>query len=212
MEACEQSRLGGLPPSEALQRCSLGAQKGLLSPSLRSWPRSTRRPCSCCGSSRPSFWMMNSSSGSGGSSWLGMEGRPRAAWTCCSPGNGVGAAGRGRQGGGQGLLGFHVQPARPVLGQAYFTSGLVPDTDFGAPDHVPSLGRESLCWSRGPVCRVMLGLVGSKPGSCLCVCLSLEGRAPCSALLSGQERWLRGQALLGEGGAGSWGAQPDWEP
>lgn len=38
---------------------SLGAQKGLLPSPCRSWPRSTRRPCSCCGSSRPSFWMTN---------------------------------------------------------------------------------------------------------------------------------------------------------
>lgn len=45
------------PPERGLQGCSLGAQKGLLSPpAFRSWPRSTRRPCSCCGSSRPSFW------------------------------------------------------------------------------------------------------------------------------------------------------------
>lgn len=28
-------------------------------PSHRNWPRSTRRPCSCCGSSRPSSWMMS---------------------------------------------------------------------------------------------------------------------------------------------------------
>lgn len=40
-------------------RAVLRAQKGLLSHrlTLRSWPRSTRRPCSCCGSSRPSSWM-----------------------------------------------------------------------------------------------------------------------------------------------------------
>lgn len=44
-------------PSEG---CSVGTQKGLLSPpAFRSWPRSTRRPCSCCGSSRPSFWTMS---------------------------------------------------------------------------------------------------------------------------------------------------------
>lgn len=44
--------------SEAVQSCPR-AQKDLLPPPFRSWPRSTRRPCSCCGSSRPSFWMTN---------------------------------------------------------------------------------------------------------------------------------------------------------
>lgn len=64
-----QSRFGrgeGLCPGPGPQPClpsegcSLGAQKGLLSPpAFRSWPRSTKRPCSCCGSSRPSFWTMS---------------------------------------------------------------------------------------------------------------------------------------------------------
>ena len=50
-----QSRSGRRRPCRAVLR----AQKGPLShrPTLRSWPRSTRRPCSCCGSSRPSSWM-----------------------------------------------------------------------------------------------------------------------------------------------------------
>lgn len=64
--ACEAEQVGkrgrpgpgawSLAPSPA----SRGLQLGVFSPlAFRSWPRSTRRPCSCCGSSRPSFWMMN---------------------------------------------------------------------------------------------------------------------------------------------------------
>lgn len=64
-----------------------GTQRAAV-PSHRSWLRSTRRPCSCCGSSRPSSWTTSSSSGSGGSSWPGTGVPPRAAWTCCSPGEG----------------------------------------------------------------------------------------------------------------------------
>lgn len=57
--ACEAEQGEGRPCllAEALQSCSVGAQKGLLPRPFRSWPRSTRRPCSCCASSRPSSWM-----------------------------------------------------------------------------------------------------------------------------------------------------------
>lgn len=117
-----------------------------------------------------------------------MEGPPRAAWTCCSPGNGCGGGGQGQAGrGGQGLrVVLPAAASAPVFPWAArwlcLVTGpmspvvLVPDTDFEAPNHASSPpGRESLWWGVGQrgVCRVMLGLVGSESGSpLLCDALS----------------------------------------
>lgn len=52
----------------------------------RTWQRSTRKHCSCWGSSRPSFWMTSWSSGRDGNSWRATGVHRREAWTSCSPG------------------------------------------------------------------------------------------------------------------------------
>lgn len=52
----------------------------------RTWQRSTRKHCSCWGSSRPSFWMTSWSSGRDGNSWQATGAHQREAWTSCSPG------------------------------------------------------------------------------------------------------------------------------
>lgn len=52
----------------------------------RTWQRSTRKHCSCWGSSRRSFWTMSWSSGREGNSWQATGAHRREAWTSSSPG------------------------------------------------------------------------------------------------------------------------------
>lgn len=66
-------------------KCDRKSTSAFLS-MCRTWRRSTRKHCSCWGSSRPSFWMTSWSSGRDGNSWQATGARRREAWTSCSPG------------------------------------------------------------------------------------------------------------------------------